>query len=89
MIADNMPTIKDLLDAASGPKMLEESLCVVMTDLDKARPDWETHMRRLLNVCQILDECRPLANNGKHGNLHTQLCGCEDINTKFTQPQPI
>lgn len=27
-----------------------------------------------------IDVMRPLGSDGKHGNLHTELCGCEDKN---------
>jgi len=53
------------------PKMLREQLC----NQQLWAPDAFTkgEIGRLINV---LDLHRPLASNGKHGNLHTPTCGC-------------
>lgn len=40
-------------------------------------PDWRT--RGLMEMLiERLHEHRPIGSNGKHGNLHTPTCGCED-----------
>jgi hypothetical protein len=55
------------------PKALREKLCTQQT----FAPDDFTRneIQRLINV---LDLHRPLGSDGKHGNLHTPTCGCED-----------
>ena len=53
------------------PKMLREKLVAARA------PDALTHeaIRRLV---EILDLHRPIGPDGKHGDLHTPTCGCED-----------
>ena len=43
----------------------------------RAEP-WTTHREK---IRLLMDECerkRPTGSNGKHGDLHTTECGCED-----------
>lgn len=56
------------------PKILTEHLCSQAT----FAPDRVTRdeIQHLINV---LREHRPVGPDGKHGNLHTQTCGCEDV----------
>ena len=55
------------------PKMLREHLCEQQT----YAPDEETS--RVLQVAMdMLDRHRPIGSNGKHRDLHTPTCGCED-----------
>jgi hypothetical protein len=30
------------------------------------------------HLLSVLSLCRPVGSNGKHGDLHTDTCGCED-----------
>ncbi len=63
----------------SDLKMLREDLCVIMTNaynIPGRNP--ASLMRRLQNLCNEIDRHRPLGSDGKHGNLHTSTCGCED-----------
>lgn len=61
------------------PKMLRETLCVAQTCIGYFG---DLRAREHINRLQILlDECdvhRPLGSDGKHGNLHTETCGCLD-----------
>lgn len=55
------------------PKMLTEKLCAQQV---LAPDDFTRHeIGRLINVLALH---RPTGSNGKHGNLHTPTCGCED-----------
>lgn len=62
-------------------KMLRETLCIAQAgvidrvyDLDRKRE----HLDRIDRMIKDIDRQRPLGTNGKHGNLHTDTCGCED-----------
>lgn len=75
----NKPTIEP-----GDLKMTREALCVAQSailararsgrDADRA-PHW---VRRLQDLIDQIDVARPLGPDGKHGDLHTDLCGCED-----------
>lgn len=55
-------------------KMLREELCRRST-----RNDWPSDIASAVDVLiEMIDRHRPLANDGKHGNLHTATCGCDD-----------
>jgi hypothetical protein len=55
------------------PKYLTEAICGQQV----YAPDDET--REAMNdLLDILERHRPLASNGKHGNLHTPTCGCDE-----------
>jgi len=65
-------------------KMTREALCAAQSALfDRARsgtdvqrvPGWVDRIGKVVN---LIDEHRPLGPDGKHGNLHTATCGCED-----------
>jgi hypothetical protein len=62
-------------------KMLRETLCLAqgLIGQTKAFNDRAGHgiarLQELINEC---DRHRPLGVNGKHDNLHTETCGCED-----------
>jgi hypothetical protein len=65
-----------------GPKMLRETLCVAQTrignsGLDEGRKD--EHIARLGRLIAECDRHRPLGEDGKHDDLHTPTCGCEDL----------
>lgn len=55
------------------PKTLREKLCIQQT----FAPDRHTSAE-IGRLISLLDLHRPLGSNGKHGNLHTPTCGCED-----------
>jgi hypothetical protein len=67
-----------------SPKMTREALCAAQTnllrrgemgiDVDRV-PLWMDDIQALINQ---IDLHRPLGSDGKHGNLHTPTCGCED-----------
>lgn len=42
-------------------------------------PDGRTR-QAMLDLDRILTEHRPVRSDGKHGDLHTSACGCEDKN---------
>lgn len=54
-------------------KMLREDLCRRQTE--PLPPDVQQEISRLI---QRIDSHRPLGPDGRHGNLHTTTCGCED-----------
>lgn len=58
-------------------KMLREHLCACQA---MQRPDaWPPGIASAVDVLlDMIDRHRPLAANGRHGNLHTVTCGCED-----------
>lgn len=62
-------------------KMLQETFCLVSAIIGNSTlSDGEKHqhlgrLQRLINDCQ---RQRPTGFDGKHGNLHTDTCGCED-----------
>lgn len=60
------------------PKALHEAFCYAQTYL----PTTEQGMYYrcvLQELIDLMEQHRPLGPNGKHGNLHTESCGCEDI----------
>lgn len=67
------------LRVPDSPKMLRETLCKVFNNTDLFGRDWTEHdtarIQRLIHEC---DRHRPLGTDGKHGDLHTPTCGCED-----------
>ncbi len=60
---------------ASRLKMLWEMLAQWSTQpgVYKARQDLIKHLHR------EIEKHRPLGSDGKHGDLHTATCGCEDV----------
>lgn len=69
-------------------KMLRETLCIAQTSInldifmDPSRKP--KHTKRLEALIGELDLHRPLESDGKHGNLHTDTCGCEDKGPRST-----
>ena len=56
-------------------KTLREALCHEQVHADQ----WPETIRSAVDVLiNMIDQHRPLDTNGKHGNLHTATCGCED-----------
>lgn len=61
------------------PKMMRETLCIAQLWFGLSqRPDRESHVARLQILIDECDRHRPFGPDGKHGNLHTETCGCED-----------
>jgi hypothetical protein len=56
-------------------KSLHEALCLAQFKLggDSYR------VKMLGRLLTEVERHRPLGSNGKHGNLHTRTCGCEDV----------
>lgn len=68
-------------------KVLRETLCraqqaISSSYFDRYRAD--EHISRLERLIQECDRHRPLGLDGKHGNLHTETCGCEDKGPQWT-----
>lgn len=59
-------------------KSLRETLCVAQTALGGYGDDVIEHRDRLGQIIDGIDRHRPLGPDGKHGDLHTDTCGCED-----------
>jgi hypothetical protein len=67
-------------EVSDGPKMLRETLCIAQTYVGlSTRSDARAHVECLQRLIDECDRHRPLGRNGKHGNLHTSTCGCDDI----------
>jgi hypothetical protein len=64
------------------PKMLREYLCSQQTYAPDRFTRYE--IQRLIDV---LDLHRPTGSDGKHGNLHTPTCGCEDKPGQSTEDE--
>ena len=62
-------------------KSIRETLCVASTAVNHvpeyaSRAAWDTAL--IGRIIAEIDQQRPLAADGKHGDLHTPTCGCED-----------
>lgn len=67
-------------EISDDPKMLRETLCLAQS-LILSGGDTTRRKEHFNRIQQLINECdrhRPLGSNGKHGNLHTDTCGCED-----------
>ncbi len=60
-----------------GPKMMRETLCLAQSAI-LSLPIGRHHVERLGRLIDECDRHRPLGPDGKHGNRHTETCGCED-----------
>jgi hypothetical protein len=63
------------------PKMLRETLCIAQTAISEIKTDSDrkrVHIERLQILINECDRHRPLGNDGKHNDRHTETCGCED-----------
>lgn len=74
-----------LRDPRDTLKMLRETLCVAQAAIWATFPDDEAqqaqaiaHRERIGRIVAEIDRLRPLGPDGKHGDLHTASCGCED-----------
>ena len=70
-----------LSDPRDTLKMIRETLCVAQTALQYLPyedPREESHRDRIGRIVAEIDRQRPLGSDGKHGDLHTPSCGCEE-----------
>lgn len=63
-------------------KQLRESLCVAQSGIRHAKESNQTnyyqhHVQTIGDLINQIDELRPLGPDGKHGNRHTDHCGCD------------
>lgn len=64
-----------------GVKMLREHLCLAQWAVNhpsSGLPN-EHASRSIAAVIAWCDLLRPTGTDGKHGDLHTPWCGCEDV----------
>jgi hypothetical protein len=69
------------LELADTLKMLRETLCVAQAAIVHAYPTsarTPEHIQRISRIIDAIDSQRPLGNNGKHDNRHTEDCQCLD-----------
>jgi len=60
------------------PKMFRETLCIAQAAIGLMGEMGRPHIERLQRLIDEFDRHRPLGPDGKHGNRHTETCGCED-----------
>lgn len=68
------------LRAPDSLKMIRETLCVAQAWLGRSMlspPSKKLHVERIGRLIADIDRQRPLGPDGKHGDLHTDTCGCE------------
>jgi hypothetical protein len=65
-------------------KSLREALCVAQSaigltySINDQNPYVVSKLNKIQEVLDQIDILRPLGPDGKHGNRHTEHCGCED-----------
>jgi hypothetical protein len=67
-------------EVTDGPKMLRETLCVAQARIGNSPYDESRKREHIERLQRLIDECdrhRPLGPDGKHGDRHTDTCGCE------------
>lgn len=70
-------------DSRDTLKMIRETLCVAQSSLatnEFIATRTQEHSQRLQRLIDDIDRQRPLGSDGKHGDLHTPGCQCEDQN---------
>lgn len=70
-----------LTDERDTLKALRETLCEAQSSVAffvEAGAEDGGHVARLGRLIAEIDRQRPLGPDGKHGDLHTPSCGCED-----------
>lgn len=65
-------------------KSLREALCVGMSAIGQVYGEDQVtykmaYIRILNDLTDKIDVLRPLGPNGKHGNRHTEFCGCDYV----------
>lgn len=89
MLLDGFEEQAPLIVPSAELKMLRETLALaqaaipaaVLTydgDEESTRQQVRAHLERLGRLVDEIDRHRPLGPDGKHGELHTPTCGCED-----------
>lgn len=79
MMNSELKTYADLVIEAKDLKMLREDLCRLQNLTNRSKiTDYQKISERLQHLINEIDKHRPLGSDGKHGNLHTPTCGCED-----------
>lgn len=87
MLLDGFTPEAPLIVPAADLKALREALCVAQTAMGYmlTDPDDTEETARLIaqrerieQIIAEIDRNRPLGPDGKHGNLHTPTCGCDD-----------
>jgi hypothetical protein len=71
-----------LTDESDTPKMIRETLQMALGALASGNTSsgaFDTEIARIVRMIKYIDMIRPVGSNGKHGNQHTPLCGCEDV----------
>lgn len=71
------------------PKQLRETLCVAQALIGNSYLNTalkKTHMARLQRLIDDCDCMRPLGPDGKHGDMHTDMCGCEEDHGRTVPP---
>lgn len=65
-------------------KMIRETLCLAEAALiDRVRQGMDAdairrgHLKRITRLIEDIDRQRPLGPDGKHGDRHTDTCGCD------------
>ena len=69
-------------------KMAREALCSAQNALLHPRVSTSLSIGQSNILTKMIDEIdalRPIGSNGKHGDLHTPWCGCEDSPFKFCE----
>lgn len=72
-------------------KMLREHLCSAqsLSSLLPSNVSIVSYMDDLQQLINQIDTMRPLGPDGKHGDRHTQHCGCEDLPGNWDDRSPI
>lgn len=74
-------------------KMAREALCAAQRGLNSSGMSTALSIPQSLRLEKMIDQIdmlRPLGPDGKHGSLHTQYCGCDNVEhvaTKITLKQ--
>lgn len=69
----------------NSPKMLQETLSFCQSLVGNSGDlRLDEHIQRLQDVINECQRMRPTGLGGKHGDRHTQQCGCDD---KQTEPE--
>lgn len=78
------------LAVPDSPKLVRETLCVAQSCIAESGHDRVgEHVARLQRLIDECDRLRPLGPDGKHGDRHTDSCGCEDVQMPVTADQSI
>lgn len=71
-----------LIRSGHTVKMVREALCFAQTAVNHVYSADNKQKGMYSDILQdMIDDCdrqRPLGRDGKHGNLHTDNCGCDD-----------